>query len=74
MSFNQTQSSQPVQGQSNLFKGDREDFTYKDYYRWMNDQLTMRISSLAIALLGNPTYKRPTEWRYGNKKHLVVHV
>lgn len=52
----------------------KEGFTYKDYYRWMNEQLTLRISSLAIALLGNPTYKRTTEWRYGDKKHLVVHI
>lgn len=50
------------------------DFNYKEYYSWMNEQLTLRISSLAIALLGNPTYKRPTEWRYGDKKHFVVHI
>jgi len=51
-----------------------KEFDYKDYSRWMNEQLTLRISSLAVSLLGNPTYKRPTEWRYGDKKHLVVHV
>ena len=74
MSLNQTPSSEATQGQPSSFKRDKEDFTYRDYYRWMNDQLTMRISSLVIALLGNPTYKRPTEWRYGDKKHLVVHI
>lgn len=51
-----------------------EGFTYKDYYKWMNEQLTMRMPSLAIALLGNPTCKGLTEWRYGKKKHLVVHI
>lgn len=52
----------------------RGDFNYKDYYRWMAEQLTMRISSLAVALLGNPISKRPTEWRWGKKGEVVVYV
>ena len=52
----------------------RGDFNYKDYYRWMGEQLTPRISSLAVALLGNPTSKRPTEWRWGKKGEVVVYV
>lgn len=74
MSLNQPPGSQSIIGQSSSFKKGKEDFTYRDYYAWMNEQLTMRISSLAIALLGNPACKRPTEWRYGDKKHLVVHI
>ncbi len=52
----------------------RGDFNYKSYYRWMAEQLTMRITSLAVALLGNPTSKRSTEWRWGKKGEVVVYV
>lgn len=52
----------------------RKDSPYKDYYRWMNEQLTIRILSLAVALLGNPTYKRPSEWRWGKKGEVVVYI
>jgi len=47
---------------------------YREHYRWMNEQLTARIESLAVALLGNPAYKRPTEWRWGQKGELVVYM
>jgi len=47
---------------------------YKSYYAWMNEQLSVRIVSLATALLGNPVYRRPREWRYGDKEQLVIHV
>lgn len=52
----------------------RGDFNYKEYYRWMVGQLTPRISSLAVALLGNPTSKRSTEWRWGKKGEVVVYI
>lgn len=52
----------------------RGDFNYKEYYRWLNSQLVPRISSLSVALLGNPTTKRPTEWRWGKKGEVVVYV
>ena len=55
-------------------KNPKGDFNYKEYYRWMNDQLTARTTSLAAALLGNPTYKRPTEWRWGKKGEVVVYI
>lgn len=51
-----------------------EEFNYKDYYKWLNSQLVPRISSLSVALLGNPTTKRPTEWRWGKKGEVVVYV
>jgi hypothetical protein len=68
------QPTSDLQRHPQSLRNGNEEFTYKDYYKWMNEQLSMRMPSLAMALLGNPTYKRPTEWRYGNKKHLVVHV
>ena len=74
MSLNQTPSSEVTQGQPSSFKGENGDFNYKDYYAWMNRQLTTRISSLAVALLGKPTYKRPSEWRWGKKGEVVVYV
>jgi len=40
----------------------------------MNEQLTPRISSLAVALLGNPTSKRSMEWRWGKKGKIVVYI
>jgi len=52
----------------------RGDFNYKEYYRWMSEQLTPRISSLAVALLGNPTSKRSMEWRWGKKGEIVVYI
>ncbi|MBX9702841.1 MAG: hypothetical protein K2X39_01685 [Silvanigrellaceae bacterium] len=52
----------------------RGDFNYKEYYRWMVDQLTPRINSLAVALLGNPTQKRSNEWWWGKKGEIVVYV
>lgn len=52
----------------------RQDFNYKEYYHWMNAQLTPRITSLAVALLGNPTVRKPTEWRWGQKGSLVVYM
>ena len=74
MSLKQTPSSQVTQGQSSSFKRGKGDFNYKAYYAWMNEQLTTRIPSLAVALLGNPTHKRPSEWRWGKKWELVVYV
>jgi hypothetical protein len=50
------------------------ELTYKEYYRWMNKKLTERIKPLAVALLGNPDNKRPTEWRWGKKGELVVYI
>lgn len=52
----------------------RQNFNYKEYYRWMNAQLTLRITSLAVALLGNPPIRKPTEWRWGQKRSLAVYV
>jgi len=68
------QPTPTLQNSPHLLEKGREGFDYKDYYRWMNEQLTMRISSLAVALLGNPTYKRPTEWRWGKKGEVVVYM
>lgn len=52
----------------------RENFNYKEYHKWMNTQLSQRITSLAVALLGNPSYRRPMEWRYGEKHHFLINV
>ena len=46
----------------------------RDLYKWMNQELTERMPSLTTALLGNPTSKTPTQWRYGKKRNLLVHV
>jgi len=66
--------TRPLEFQPQPQNNARGDFNYKDYYRWMVDQLTPRISSLAVALLGNPTSKRSTEWRWGKKGEVVVYV
>jgi len=46
----------------------------RDFYKWMNRELTARMSSLTTALLGNPESKTSTQWRYGKKLNLLVHV
>jgi hypothetical protein len=74
MSLNQTPSADVTQGQPSTFKSGKTDFNYKEYYAWMVGQLTPRISSLAVALLGNPTHKRPSEWRWGDKGEIVVYI
>ena len=74
MSLNQTPSSDVTQGKPSTFKSGKTDFNYKEYYAWMVAQLTPRISSLAVALLGNPTHKRSSEWRWGKKGEIVVYV
>ena len=74
MSLNQTPRADVIQGQPSAFKSGKTDFNYKEYYAWMVEQLTPRISSLAVALLGNPTHKRPSEWRWGKKGEVVIYV
>lgn len=69
-----TQPTSAVRNPPQSANKDRGDFNYKEYYRWMNEQLTARTTSLAVALLGNPTYKRPTEWRWGKKSEVVVYI
>jgi hypothetical protein len=63
-----------LQNKSEAQDNSRGTLNYKDYYKWMVDQLTPRISSLAVALLGNPTQKRSTEWRWGKKGEIVVYI
>ncbi|MGV8948498.1 MAG: conjugal transfer protein TraA [Candidatus Paracaedibacter sp.] len=63
-----------LQNQSETQDNIRRTLNYKDYYKWMVDQLTPRISSLAVALLGNPTQKRPAEWRWGKKGEVVIYI
>ena len=46
----------------------------RDLYKWMHQELTARMPSLTTALLGSPTSKTPTQWRYGKKRNLLVHV
>lgn len=74
-------STNPVSGPTPAMENHRQPqsnaggaFNYKDYYRWMAGQLTPRISLLAVAFLGNPTHKRPSEWRWGKKGEVVVYV
>ncbi|WP_010303330.1 DUF6371 domain-containing protein [Candidatus Odyssella thessalonicensis] len=47
---------------------------YRDYYRFLNRELTLKISDLAFELLGEPTFKKPTEWRYGQKGSLSITI
>lgn len=70
----ENQEAPVLQGQPSPHNKAKGGFNYKDYYRWLNKQLTMRISSLAVALLGNPTSKKPREWRWGKKGEVVVYV
>jgi hypothetical protein len=66
LSHTNTLVNQPIstlEEQSQSSHNDRETFNYKDYYCWMNEQLTQRISSLV--LLGNPTSRKEAEWRWG---------
>ena len=74
MSLNQTPSAEVTRGQTSTFKSGKADFNYKEYYAWMVAQLTPRISSLAVALLGNPTHKRSSEWRWGHNGEIVVYI
>ncbi|AIK96580.1 DUF6371 domain-containing protein [Candidatus Odyssella acanthamoebae] len=47
---------------------------YRDYYRQLNDQLSTRIGDLAYELLGEPTFKKTSEWRYGQKGSLSITI
>lgn len=56
---NTVSAAPPVpENEPHLNNNVRGAFNYKDYYQWMNGQLTPRISSLAVALLGNPTSQK----------------
>lgn len=74
MSIDKVTNDSNTEGQDSTYKPGKTDFNYKAYYAWMVEQLTPRISSLAVALLGNPTHKRPSEWRWGKKGEVVVYV
>lgn len=47
---------------------------YRDYYQFLNKELSQRIPDLAIALLGEPTLKKTHEWRYGSKGSLTINI
>lgn len=47
---------------------------YRDYYRQLNDQLSIKIMDLAYELLGEPTFKKAVEWRYGQKGSLSITI
>ncbi len=48
--------------------------SYQDHYRWMDEAVSQRIEPLAKTLLGEPTFKKYTEWRYGTNGSLLVHI
>jgi hypothetical protein len=47
---------------------------YREYYAFLNRELTARISDLCLELLGESTLKKSDEWRYGNKGSLSVTI
>ncbi len=47
---------------------------YAEYYQFLNQELSLKIADLAIELLGEPTIKKATEWRYGQKGSLSVTI
>ena len=74
MSINKVTNDPNTEGPPSTYKEKKAEFNYKEYYRWMVEQLTPRISSLSVALLGNPSRKRTTEWRWGKKGEVVVYI
>lgn len=47
---------------------------YKEYYAFLNRELSFRISDLCLELMGKPSFQKQDEWRYGKKGSLSVGV